>query len=191
MPMKGYNAVLVETVIADAALTEFQAVVQGASDGHGTNPSGAGVGKFVGVTIDAASAGDTAPVVQLGTVWVQAAGAISAGDYVGIANAQGQLQTAYGNTIGIALSTTTSAGDYVLVYLSPSASGTNLKKVSGTTNATAGTQDAIPHGLGYAPSIVLITNKSNGVVYESQAADATDIYVTGSAVSLNFDAFVG
>ncbi len=65
------------------------------------------------------------------------------------------------------------------------------KVVSGTTHATAGTQTSHAHNLGRVPSIVLITPKSNGVVYVSAAADATNIYVKGSASSLQFDAYVG
>lgn len=62
--------------------------------------------------------------------------------------------------------------------------------VSGTTDASAGTQSAHAHGLGYTPKRVQLLPKSNGVVYQSAAPDATNIYVKGSANSLTFDAYV-
>lgn len=189
--MRGANQVLVSTFAADASVNQYQAVVQGASDYHATNPAGAGVGKFVGFTLDSADSGDSVPVVMLGTAWCTAAGAINAGDYVVIANAQGQVESGQGNVVGIALSTTTQAGDYVLVYIAPTPGANDLAKVSGTTDATAETQEAYAHGLGYTPTTVLVTPKGNGVVYESQAADATNIYLSASAASINFDAYVG
>lgn len=55
-----------------------------------------------------------------------------------------------------------------------------------TTDGTPGTEVSIPHGLGQAPSFVLITPESNGVVYLSAGSDATNFYVKGSAASLDF-----
>lgn len=55
-----------------------------------------------------------------------------------------------------------------------------------TTDATPGTQVAVPHGLAQAPSFVLLTPESNGVVYLSAPADTTNFYVKGSAASLDF-----
>ncbi len=183
--------VLVGTVVADVAVNPYTAVVQSTSDYHATYPAGANASGFLGVTIDSANAAETVPVCTLGTVWVQAAGAISAGAYLTIANALGQVEAGGSQVVGIALSSTTTAGDLVLMYITPSPGAADLKKVSGTTNATAATQNAYAHGLGYAPATVIVTPKSNGVVYESQAADATNIYLSGSAASLNFDAYVG
>lgn len=62
--------------------------------------------------------------------------------------------------------------------------------VSGTTDASAGTQSAHAHGLGYTPKRVQLLPKGNGVIYQSAAPDATNIYVKGSANSLTFDAYV-
>ena len=191
MPIKGAIQVMIDTFTADAAVNQFQAIVQSATDYHATNPVGANAGEFVGITLDSAAEGESVPVVQLGTAWCQAAGAISSGQFVSIANAQGQIQAGGSNIIGIALSTTTAAGDYCLVYISPTPGTNSLKKVSGTTNAASGTQNAYAHGLGYVPTTVLVTPKGNGVVYESQAADATNIYLSASAASINFDAYVG
>jgi len=189
--IKGAQQVLVETLIADAAVNQFQAIVQSNTDYHGTNPAGANASGFVGITLDAAAAGDSVPVVMLGTAWCTAAGVITSGQYVSIANATGQVGAGGSNVIGIALSTTAAAGDYVLVYISPSPGASDLKKVSGTTNATPATQDAYAHGLGYIPNTVLITPKGDGIVYESATADATNIYVSASVASISFDAYVG
>jgi hypothetical protein len=62
-------------------------------------------------------------------------------------------------------------------------------KISGTTHATAGTQTTHGHGQG-TPKAVVIVPKSNGVVYLSAEPDSTNIYVKGSASSLNFDAIL-
>ena len=58
---------------------------------------------------------------------------------------------------------------------------------SGTTHATPGTETIHAHGVNGTPDFVAITSKGDGVVYISTAADATNIYVKGSAASLNFD----
>jgi hypothetical protein len=60
--------------------------------------------------------------------------------------------------------------------------------ITGTTSGTIGTQTAHAHGLGYIPTRIAITPTSNGVIYQSAAADATNIYVKGSAASLTFGA---
>lgn len=64
------------------------------------------------------------------------------------------------------------------------------KKIQGTTAAGVGTQSTHAHGLGYTPTYVIIVETSNGVVYISAVADATNIYVKGSAASLTFDAYL-
>ncbi len=190
---------LVESFYADAIIGQFLAVVQSTADYHVTLPGTPNAGAFLGVTLDSVlAAGESIPVVLMGTAWVQASGAIAAGAALVIANATGQVEAASSvtapNVIGIALSSTMAAGDLVLMQIGAEpqlVASSMLKKVSGTTNATAGTQDAYAHGLPYTPSTVIVTPKGNGVVYESQAADATNIYLSGSAASLNFDAYVG
>ena len=199
MPIKGAQQVLVESFYGDVIIPQYAAVVQGTADYHATLPAAANAAGFLGVTLDGnTAAAESVPVVIMGTVWVQAAGAITAGNALVIANATGQVEatgsTTAPNIIGTALSSTTAVGDLVLMEIQgnlPLIASSLLKKVSGTTNATAGTQDIFAHGLPYTPTTVLITSKSNGVVYESQAADATNIYLSGSAVSLTFDAYVG
>jgi hypothetical protein len=63
-----------------------------------------------------------------------------------------------------------------------------IRIISGTTSGTIGTQTTHAHGGGKVPAFYVIKSKSNGVVYESAVADATNIYVKGSAASLTFDA---
>jgi hypothetical protein len=65
-----------------------------------------------------------------------------------------------------------------------------VRIISGTTSATIGTQTTHAHGGGKIPLFYDIKPKSNGVVYESAVADATNIYVKGSAASLTFDAIL-
>lgn len=65
-----------------------------------------------------------------------------------------------------------------------------LKKISGTSHATAGTQTTHAHGEPKIPFFVLIVSKGNGVVYISAAADATNFYVKGSASAIAFDALL-
>ncbi|MCL6454364.1 MAG: DUF2190 family protein [Alicyclobacillus sp.] len=121
MAIKGFNTVLRETFVADAAVTQFSALVQSTSDYHATVPSGENATGFVGVALDDANAGQTVPTLMIGTVWMVAASAITAGAEVIIANAQGQIEasTALGsgtpNLIGRALSSASAAGDLVLV----------------------------------------------------------------------------
>jgi len=66
-----------------------------------------------------------------------------------------------------------------------------MRVISGTTSSTIGTQTSHAHGGSRGvPKMFLVKVKSNGVVYQSAAADATNIYVKGSAASITFDAIV-
>lgn len=116
---------LVESFYGDAVIPQFAAVVQGTSDYHATLPAAQNASGFLGAALDGNEAvGESVPVVMIGTAWMPAAGAITAGAAVIIANAQGQIQPAsalasgtVANVIGQALSTTTAAGDICLVKL--------------------------------------------------------------------------
>lgn len=66
-----------------------------------------------------------------------------------------------------------------------------LKKITGTTSATIGTAVTVAHGLGYTPLQVQPTSRGPGNVYESAAADATNVTLKGTAASLNFDVYLG
>jgi hypothetical protein len=49
------------------------------------------------------------------------------------------------------------------------------------SNASVGTtQTTIAHSCGYAPSVIVIKPKGNATVWQSQAADATNVYLTAS-----------
>lgn len=198
--IKGAQQVIVESFYSDVVIGQYLAVVQSSADSHVTLPGAANAGEFIGITLDSVlTAGDSIPVVLQGTAWVQAAGAISAGSAVVIANALGQVESAAGvtapNVVGIALSSTQNAGDIVLIEIHSGpqlVASSVVKKLAGlAANATVDTQSAYPHGLPYVPTTVLVTPKGNGVVWESQAADATNVYFTASVASLAFDAYVG
>lgn len=112
-----------ESFYGDAVIPQYAAVVQGTSDYHATLPAAANAAGFLGAALDGnEAAGESVPVVMMGTAWMPASGAIAAGDLLIIANAQGQIEavgaTATPNIIGQALSTTAAAGDLCLVKLS-------------------------------------------------------------------------
>lgn len=67
-----------------------------------------------------------------------------------------------------------------------------VKKIAGTTDATAGTQTAHAHGLPITPAknMILITSEGAGTVYPSADPDATNIFVKGEAASLPFVAWI-
>jgi len=66
-----------------------------------------------------------------------------------------------------------------------------IRVISGTTSSTIGTQTTHAHGSSRGiPKGFAIKVKSNGVVYQSAVADATNIYVKGSAASLTFDLII-
>ena len=73
---------------------------------------------------------------------------------------------------------------------SPGPTAYESHQISGTTSATAGTELALAHGLGYTPLRVVLTPTGNGNVYRSKASDATSIYVKSGAASITFDATV-
>ena len=62
--------------------------------------------------------------------------------------------------------------------------------VSGTTDASAGTQSTHAHGLGYVPRRTVLLPKGAGTVYQSAEPDATNIYLKATANSIAFDAYV-
>ena len=57
---------------------------------------------------------------------------------------------------------------------------------SDTTDASAGTESSVAHGLGETPSFIEITEKGAGVVYLSNTADNQYFYVKSTAASINF-----
>lgn len=59
--------------------------------------------------------------------------------------------------------------------------GSGLKKLA--AQSIADTQTTIAHGLAGTPSVVTITPLGNHLVWESQAADATNVYLTGASAT--------
>lgn len=72
-------------------------------------------------------------------------------------------------------------------------SGTPMayKKLTGTTAAAVGATVTVAHGLGYAPSHVVVSSRGAGAVYQAASADATNVTIAGTAASLPFDVYVG
>lgn len=60
--------------------------------------------------------------------------------------------------------------------------------ITGTTDAIAGTEKAFAHGLKDIPEFYTLKPTSNGIIYESTAADATNIYLKASINSATFEA---
>ena len=67
---------------------------------------------------------------------------------------------------------------------------TYVRVISGTTSASVGTQTSHAHGGGKIPVFYWIKSKKSGSIYESAVADATNIYLKGSAANLTFDAIL-
>ena len=59
-------------------------------------------------------------------------------------------------------------------------------KISGVSSATIGTETTHAHLLANIPLWYIILPLGNGVVYESKAADQTNIYIKASAASISF-----
>lgn len=193
--MAGQVAILDDNFVVNDAnnVARYTCVVQGSSDHQCQNAAVAGAGGFLGVVQEDQSNGLTARVRMLGITYVKAAGAISAGTPLVIGGTNGYVdswlnQPGAQQIIGVALTTAAANGDLILMAVSQA--HRLEKKLTGTTNATANTQNTYPHGLGYIPNKVMLTPRGNGVVYESAAADATNIYVSASAASIPFDAYV-
>ncbi len=130
--MAGATYVLDKTYSIDSAggVNTFTAVAAGSADGHCALPSGANK-VCLGITQEnQTTQGENVVVRKYGISRAVAAGAIAAGDYVEIANAQGQLQASdlttvpgtatLHNVVGIAESSATQAGDVFFVFLLPS-----------------------------------------------------------------------
>ncbi len=129
--MAGATYVLDKTYTIDSAggVATFTAVVPGSADGHCALPSGANQ-VCLGITQEnQILQGENVAVRKYGISRAIAASAITAGQYVEIANAQGQLQasnlttvpasaTAH-NIVGIAESSATQAGEIFFVFLTP------------------------------------------------------------------------
>ena len=68
-----------------------------------------------------------------------------------------------------------------------------VKKVTGTTNATAATETAHAHGLPFTPlnaQILIQNSDKEGAIYFSKAADGTSFYTKCDVVSVSFVAWI-
>ena len=64
------------------------------------------------------------------------------------------------------------------------------KIITGTTDASAGTESTHAHYLGRTPNIVLVLSEANATVYKSKASDSKNFYLKSSANSTPFTAFI-
>jgi len=89
--------------VTDAAgVLQFRAVVQGTNAGECKKPSAANEGKFVGVTQEAQDTQNrTVLVKESGRSFAVAAGIISVGDYVRIADNTGKIESAQTDAIAV------------------------------------------------------------------------------------------
>ncbi|OOV11364.1 hypothetical protein [Deinococcus sp. LM3] len=67
---------------------------------------------------------------------------------------------------------------------------TQYRKLQGTTHGTIGTTTIIGHGLGYAPTHIIVVPRGAGAVYYT-AVDATDVTVAATAANVPYDVYVG
>ena len=63
-----------------------------------------------------------------------------------------------------------------------------VKKLAGQSIQI--TQTTIAHGLGVAPSVVIVMARGNALVWESADADSTNVYLTGAGIT-TVDIYVG
>ena len=121
------------TIDDAAGVGQNLAVVQGASDGAVKKPTGANAASFVGITKTKQSTQyKGVSVAVAGIAPAIAAGAITRGDHVNIADNTGKVQSCEAtlttvlinpaanlNVIGIAMNSTTASGDIVYVLIQP------------------------------------------------------------------------
>ncbi len=144
------------------------------------------IGHFIGIPVTTETAGTTVEIAIKGVFnCPKAAVAISEGDPLYWDATAGNFTNVYapGKLRAGTAVTTQLAGDAdVQVKLTGQAQESD-KFVSATETGT-GAQQAIPHGLGVVPSQVMLALVGGPAAYtqptmtESQAADATNVYVT-------------
>jgi hypothetical protein len=130
---KGGFEVFTPSYTADSAVTQFQAVVQGAADGSVANPGAVNAAQFVGITQAAqATAGASVMVRRLGISAFVGHGTIARGDHLAIYSAAGDLysvETAVAaglanpagvvNVVGTAECSVTTSGDIGYMFIHP------------------------------------------------------------------------
>jgi hypothetical protein len=148
-----------------------------------------------GALLSTVQPGSSMEVRILGVSRVSVTGATTIGAPLYVANTSGQVantrQAAGSDTagpvVGYGMEAGTALGDIVSCYLTPALQPA-FKRVTGSVAAS---QLSVPHGLGYTPQTVIIKPRGNAVIWESQAADATNVYLTASVAGpTNADVFV-
>lgn len=152
-----------------------------------------GVDPVTGAITAGVQIGQSLEVRNQGVSRVIANGAIVVGQPVGGAAAG---LTGPGGGVGFALEAAAISGDVIPVLLNPG--DAFAYKQLGTfaaplvANVTPNTQSSFPHGLGYAPTSLIIvgTQGTAGQVNQSAASDATNIFVKSPVASATFIAYV-
>lgn len=125
MSTRGSRAVLADSFIADEALSQYQVVVYGSTEGHVKCPSASGDADIAGVVQDdAAASGDVVQVVQFGKSYVTASKALSIGDQLQIHDVHGNVckPTAWASGdgfVGHLEEASSASGDQVTAFINP------------------------------------------------------------------------
>ncbi len=119
------NALLEKTFVAGTGgVTKYAVVVAGTNEGEVKLPAAAGAGKIIGIAQHDASAGQEVRVMLMGVSYAVAAGNISPGDPLRIADAAGTVEafTPGLNAVAYAVGFATEGaaqGEHFLVLLMP------------------------------------------------------------------------
>jgi hypothetical protein len=125
MSTRGSRPILADSFIADEALSQYQVVVYGSTEGHVTNPSASGDADIAGVVQDdAAASGDVVEVIQIGKSYVIASKALSIGDQLQIHDSHGNVckPTAWASGdgyVGHLEEASSTSGDQVVAFINP------------------------------------------------------------------------
>lgn len=106
----------------------------------------------------------------------------------GVNGARGGIGSRYTNSSAAAVSDV----EWIKTSGTPDVASTGWQRarlLPRLSKAIGVTQTTVAHSLGYTPSVVIIKPKGNAVVWESAAADATNVYLTASAAT-TVDIFV-
>lgn len=152
-----------------------------------------GIDPVTGAITAGVQIGQSLQVRNQGVTRVIASAACAVGQPQGGA-AAGQVGP--GGGLGFAMEAAAIAGDIIPLLLNPG--DAFAYKQLGTfaaplvANVTPNTQSSFPHGLGYAPTSLIIvgTQGTAGQVNQSQASDATNIFVKSPVASATFIAYV-
>jgi len=151
------------------------------------------VNSTTGALTSSVQAGSSMQVRMIGVSRVIVAGATVIGAPLYVQGSSGKVDDARagtdlgGSCIGIGMEAGTADGDLISCYLLPGIQPAFKKLAASVANSQA----SVAHGLPYVPQTVLVVPKGNAVIWISQAADGTNVYLTGSVAGpTNADVYV-